>query len=487
MWLRFLVLSARSCLAAWRSPACLASALVVRRSAYPNLPVARGAHRLPAQDPAAHLHRRRRADRRVRRGAARGRRDRATCPQQLKQRDPRGRGRALLPARRRRLPRRAARGLRQPRRRAAGGRARARSPCRSRATSSCPGEDAHAQAPRGAARLQDRAQPHQGPDPRALRQPDLPRPARLRLRRRLADLLRQAARQADARRGGDARRAAEGAVAYNPIATRSAPSSASSTCCAGCASCGYIDASAVRRSDEGAAARAGAKSASTAGARRVRGRNGAPGGRPSTTGGGLHARLPRLHDDPQGRPGSRLRGAARGVLDYDRRHGYRGPEAYVELPADAPSDDDFEDALAEHPGQRRPARRGRARGRRQAGRGGAAHAARRSRSPATGLQVRRARARSDKAAPQQRIRRGAIIRVQRDEQEALADRAAAGGRGRVRRARPAATARSARWSAASTSTATSSTTSRRPGASRARRSSPSSTRRRWRRASRRRP
>src|SRR6185295_13576608 len=29
----------------------------------------------------------------------------------------------------------------------------------------------------------------------------------------------------------------------------------------------------------------------------------------------------------------------RGVLDYDRRHGYRGPEAFVNLPADAAEQD----------------------------------------------------------------------------------------------------------------------------------------------------
>lgn len=39
----------------------------------------------------------------------------------------------------------------------------------------------------------------------------------------------------------------------------------------------------------------------------------------------------------------------RGVLDYERRHGYRGPEAFVDLPADAgPGDEAIEDALAEH-------------------------------------------------------------------------------------------------------------------------------------------
>src|SRR5687768_3832433 len=37
----------------------------------------------------------------------------------------------------------------------------------------------------------------------------------------------------------------------------------------------------------------------------------------------------------------------RAVLDYDRRNGYRGPEGFVQLPAE-PKDDDFDDALAEH-------------------------------------------------------------------------------------------------------------------------------------------
>jgi len=38
----------------------------------------------------------------------------------------------------------------------------------------------------------------------------------------------------------------------------------------------------------------------------------------------------------------------RGVLEYDRRGGYRRPEGYAELPA-SPGDDDFEEALADHP------------------------------------------------------------------------------------------------------------------------------------------
>lgn len=40
----------------------------------------------------------------------------------------------------------------------------------------------------------------------------------------------------------------------------------------------------------------------------------------------------------------------RGVLDYDRRHGYRGPEGYVELPADTDDRQEvIEDTLVRHP------------------------------------------------------------------------------------------------------------------------------------------
>ncbi len=38
----------------------------------------------------------------------------------------------------------------------------------------------------------------------------------------------------------------------------------------------------------------------------------------------------------------------KGVMDYDRRNGYRGPEGFSELPA-KPDEDDYEDALSEHP------------------------------------------------------------------------------------------------------------------------------------------
>jgi len=40
--------------------------------------------------------------------------------------------------------------------------------------------------------------------------------------------------------------------------------------------------------------------------------------------------------------------ARRGVLDYDRRQGYRGPEGFFDLKPEA-TEDDYDDALAEHP------------------------------------------------------------------------------------------------------------------------------------------
>ncbi|MET3106310.1 penicillin-binding protein 1A [Oxalobacteraceae bacterium GrIS 2.11] len=40
----------------------------------------------------------------------------------------------------------------------------------------------------------------------------------------------------------------------------------------------------------------------------------------------------------------------RGVMDYEKRHGYRGPEGFLEIPADkSDADDEIESALAEHP------------------------------------------------------------------------------------------------------------------------------------------
>jgi penicillin-binding protein 1A len=101
----------------------------------------------------------------------------------------------------------------------------------------------------------------------------------------------------------------------------------------------------------------------------------------------------------------------KGVLEYDRRQGYRGPEGYAELPA-KPSEDDLEEALSEHSDSddleaavvlSADAKQ--------------VEAALRSGDivNVTGEGLRfAARSLDAKAAPQRRIRRGAIIRVQRD-------------------------------------------------------------------------
>ncbi|HKU46714.1 MAG TPA: penicillin-binding protein 1A [Burkholderiales bacterium] len=100
-----------------------------------------------------------------------------------------------------------------------------------------------------------------------------------------------------------------------------------------------------------------------------------------------------------------------GVLEYDRRHGYRGPEGYVELPA-SPDDDDIEEALVDHPDSDdivaalvlaydgKQVQAGLRSGERITVQG-------------QGLQFA-ARALDAKAAPQRRIRKGAIVRVQRE-------------------------------------------------------------------------
>ena len=103
----------------------------------------------------------------------------------------------------------------------------------------------------------------------------------------------------------------------------------------------------------------------------------------------------------------------RGVLDYDKRHGYRGPEGYIELPADGQPDEIIEEALAEEsdsddllaavvldasPKQVRAYLRG----------GEVA--------TITGEGLKFAQKMlDDKAPPNKRIRRGALIRIQKDE------------------------------------------------------------------------
>lgn len=102
----------------------------------------------------------------------------------------------------------------------------------------------------------------------------------------------------------------------------------------------------------------------------------------------------------------------RGVLDYDQRHGYRGPEAYADLPPDA-SEEALEDALQDVPDgedifgavvlQASPARV------RVYRRGGEVVDI-----GEEGLKFV-ARMLGEKASPNQRIRRGAIVRVQKNE------------------------------------------------------------------------
>jgi penicillin-binding protein 1A len=99
------------------------------------------------------------------------------------------------------------------------------------------------------------------------------------------------------------------------------------------------------------------------------------------------------------------------VLDYDRRQGYRGPEGFAELPA-APGEDDYEEALADHPDSddllAAVVLAADAKQIQAALRTGEA-------LTLTGEALRfAARSLDPKAAPQRRIRRGAIIRVQRD-------------------------------------------------------------------------
>lgn len=104
----------------------------------------------------------------------------------------------------------------------------------------------------------------------------------------------------------------------------------------------------------------------------------------------------------------------KGVLEYDKRHGYRGPEGYAELTGD--TEDAYEDALSDFsdsddlyaglvleasPRAVKVFRRG----------GDTISVA------GEGLKFA-ARALEDKAAPNKRIRRGAIVRISKDEKGA---------------------------------------------------------------------
>ena len=181
------------------------------------------------------------------------------------------------------------------------------------------------------------------------------------------------------------------------------------------------------------------------------------------------------------------RALRRGLLNYEQRQFYRGPEAYVDLPG-APD-------AGGHAHRRGPGRASRQR--RTARRAWCSRPSPRKvvavlqsgetitvtgdglKPVTSGL--------ADKAEPEDADppRRGGA-RAAQCQGRLVAD-AGARGRRRLRGHRSASAARSARWWAASTTASPSSTTSPRPGASPAPASSPSSTRRRWRRASRRRP
>jgi penicillin-binding protein 1A len=104
----------------------------------------------------------------------------------------------------------------------------------------------------------------------------------------------------------------------------------------------------------------------------------------------------------------------RGLLAYDRSQGYRGPEAFVELAANA-AEDDFEEALAEHADvddlKAALVLAASAKEVRAALKDGETITL-----SGDGLRFA-ARALEEKAAPQRRIRRGAIVRVQKDEKK----------------------------------------------------------------------
>jgi penicillin-binding protein 1A len=106
--------------------------------------------------------------------------------------------------------------------------------------------------------------------------------------------------------------------------------------------------------------------------------------------------------------------ARRGLMNYDRSQGYRGPEAFAELASGA-TEDDYDEALAEHldADDLRAALVLSASAKE-------IHAVLRSGETATvsgeGLRFA-ARALEDKTAQQRRIRRGAVIRLQQDEKK----------------------------------------------------------------------
>jgi len=105
----------------------------------------------------------------------------------------------------------------------------------------------------------------------------------------------------------------------------------------------------------------------------------------------------------------------RGLLNYDRSQGYRGPEAFAELPAGA-GEDEYDEALAEHADvddlKAALVLASGAREVRAVLKSGETVAV-------TGEGLRfAARALDEKASPQRRLRRGSVIRLLKDEKQA---------------------------------------------------------------------
>lgn len=104
----------------------------------------------------------------------------------------------------------------------------------------------------------------------------------------------------------------------------------------------------------------------------------------------------------------------RGVLEYDRRHGYRGPEGFAKL-TEPLDEDEIDDALAEHPDSEDLV----AALVLSASAGSVEVALRNgTRVKIEGEALKFvARALDPKAAPQRRLQRGAIVRLQKDERQ----------------------------------------------------------------------
>ena len=192
---------------------------------------------------------------------------------------------------------------------------------------------------------------HQGPDPRDLHEPDLPGPARLRLRRGQRDLFRQAAEGHHRRRGGDAGRPAEGAVGLQPDRQSEARDArASSYIIERMHENGFITAEQADAAQEAGAA-ATRDAADVARARRVRGRDGAPADLRAVRRRGLHARPERLHHD-RSRP-SRTPPTGRCARASWTTSGARSTAAPRTTstcrPTRRSSTTRIDDALAEHP------------------------------------------------------------------------------------------------------------------------------------------